>query len=281
MVPANGEEAEFWAGPAGGKWLAYEAEQDHFLSEVAALVIETADPRPGSRVLDIGCGTGALTMLAAEKVGATGRVLASDIAEPFTHRVAERASGLPQVGVFVGDAQFADWPEDDFDVAVSRFGVMFFSDPAAAFANISRALRPGGRMVFAAWGSTEANPYWQIPRDVIDRLIEPRPRPEPNVPGPMGLSDTGWAMARLRDAGLGDVDAAVCEVPLLHGGGAVGAADLATRIGPAAGALADAGAGANEVAAFREEVAKAFAGFENGGQARIPATIHLYTARKQ
>ncbi|MEO0917131.1 MAG: class I SAM-dependent methyltransferase, partial [Pseudomonadota bacterium] len=153
-MTGNTQEADFWSGPAGAKWIEHEAEQDHFLSEVAEAVLRKARLDLGERVLDIGCGTGALSLLCADKVGEDGYVLATDIAPPFVERVGVRAARMPQVQAYLADAQTADWPAPGFDVAVSRFGVMFFSDPPAAFANIARALRPSGRMAFAAWGAT-------------------------------------------------------------------------------------------------------------------------------
>ncbi len=279
-MTGNADEADFWSGPAGAKWIEYEAEQDHFLSTVAAAVIEKAAPKAGERVLDIGCGTGAVSILAADVVGPGGHVLATDIAAPFASRVKERARTLPQVGALVADAQSASWPDEPFDMAVSRFGVMFFADPAAAFANIALALRPGGRMIFAAWGRAEDNPYWRIPRDMVDQLIAPRPRPLPNTPGPMGLANADWALEQMRASELSDVRAETLEVPLLHAAGAAGAADLSLRIGPAVRPMAEVEATPELIAEYREAVTRAFLPYEVDGEARIPATIHLYTARR-
>lgn len=276
----NSDEGVFWSGPAGAKWIEHESEQDHFLSGVAAAVIDAAGLAPDQRVLDIGCGTGAVSLLSASAVGANGHVLATDIAPPFIARVKERARHLPQVSAKVADAQSADWPEMPFDVALSRFGVMFFGDPSAAFANIARALQPGGRMVFAAWGRTSDNPYWHIPRTLVDQMIAPQPQPAANAPGPMGLADADWAVGQLRAGGLVDVSAETREIPLLHEGGADGAADLSLRIGPAVRPLAQAEASDDQIATLKAEIKRAFEPFEVKGLARIPATIHLFTARR-
>lgn len=279
-MTGNAEESVFWSGPAGAKWIEHEAEQDHFLSAVATAVIDRANLSPEDRVLDIGCGTGAVSLLAAPLVGRNGYVLATDIAAPFVTRVKTRARDLPQISALEADAQTATWPTPAFDVALSRFGVMFFADPAAAFANIAQALRPGGRMVFAAWGRTEDNPYWHVPRDQIDRILGPRPRPAPNAPGPMGLADADWALERLNAAGLADVAVETTELPLLHEGGAAGAADLSLRIGPAVRPMAEAEATPEMLADYKAQVARAFQPYETDGQARIPAIIHIYTARR-
>lgn len=275
----NSDEETFWSGPAGATWIKHEAEQDHFLSGVAQAVIDLAGPVPGDRVLDIGCGTGAVSMLAAEAVGPTGHVLATDIAAPFVTRVEKRARVHSHVSALQADAQTASWPTDRFDLAVSRFGVMFFADPAAAFANIAKALRPEGRIVFAAWGRTEDNPYWRVPRELVDRLVVPRPRPLPNTPGPMGLADAGWAMDRMKAAGLSDVAVETREISLLHEEGAAGAADLSLRIGPAVRPMAEVEATPELIQNYKDEATRAFEPYEIDGQARIPATVHLFTAR--
>lgn len=279
-MSANTDEQAFWSGEAGAKWIVHEVEQDHFLSAVASAVVARAALTPGERVLDIGCGTGALSLLAAEAVGERGAVVASDIAAPFIARVNDRAAGLSQVRTLHGDAQTATRPDAPFDAAVSRFGVMFFGTPAVAFANIARALRPGGRFVFAAWAGADDNPYWSIPRDLIDRLLSPMPRPEPHAPGPMGLADADWAVAQLRAGGFEGVAVETREIPLLHDAGAAGAAGLALRIGPAARALADAEAGPEMVARFQSEIKAAFAPYESAGVARVLARIHLYTGHR-
>lgn len=276
---SNTDEAEFWSGAAGQKWIAHEFEQDRLLGAVADALIGTADPSPGDRVLDIGCGTGAVTMLAAERVGTDGLVLATDIAPPFVARVTERSENLPQVRTLLADAQSAVWPETGFDLAVSRLGVMFFDDPPKAFGNIAQALKPGGTMVFAAWATVEENPYWSVPREMIERRFGPRPRPGPNAPGPMGLADTGWTLEQFRKAGL-EAGVETRTVPLIHDGGAAGAADLMLRIGPAARALAEAGATTEQIAGFASEAARLLNRYETGGQARIPGTVHIYKARR-
>lgn len=274
-------EANFWSGPAGAKWIEHEAEQDRFLSEVAAVVVEKAKLQRGERVLDIGCGTGALSLLSAKAVGAEGHVLATDIAPPFVERTGLRLAYVPQVATLLGDAQTAKWPSADFDVAVSRFGVMFFSDPPAAFANIAAAMRPGGRLAFAAWSTTSENPYWQIARDLVDETYGLQEAPPPNSPGPMGLADAEWAVTQLRAAGLDEVAVETQQVSLLHDDGAAGVASLGLRIGAAARAMIVANASDEDVQTFRAKSERAYRPFEaEDGVARVPATIHLFTARK-
>ena len=148
----NTSEQEFWSGPSGQSWVAHEAVQDEVLSEALSAVMDRVGLSAGARAVDIGCGTGALSVAAAEAFGETGRVLATDISSPMLDRAKDRMRDFPQAGTLLADAESVEWPETGFDAAISRFGVMFFGNPPQAFANISRALKPGGRMVFAAWG---------------------------------------------------------------------------------------------------------------------------------
>lgn len=275
----NANEKDFWEGPSGLSWIQFEEEQDTFLGEVAKLVIDQANPQPGDRVLDIGCGTGAVSLLAAERVGAEGRALATDISEPLLARAAERGEDLSQFGTHLADAETAVWPETGFDFAVSRFGVMFFADPPAAFANIARALKPGGRIVFAAWAPAKDNPYWRVPaRRASERLGRP-PKVEPDGPGPMGLATLPRALDRLRSAGLEDVDGQQVEVALRHPGGIVAAADLAVRIGAARRVINMFDGTADDEVSIRNAIASDFAPYATETGAAVPAAINLLTAR--
>ncbi len=274
----NDDQREFWSGPSGQSWVTFETTQDAILSAVAELVIERANLRRGNRVLDIGCGTGAVSVLAAQAVGDTGHVLASDISRPLLTRAGERLGPYPQATTLLGDAATLDWPETRFDVAVSRFGVMFFADPPSAFANIARALRPGGRVVFAAWAPAKVNPYWSCPaKRAHDRLGQP-PRTPQDAPGPMGLADLDLAVSRLKAGGLSEVAGQVVDLSLRLPGGAVAAADLVTKLGPASRALTHFNAGEEDRRAIAAEIAQDFAAYDKGDVVAIPAKINLLTA---
>ncbi len=275
----NATEKDFWEGPSGLTWIQFEEEQDTFLGDVAELVINEANPQPGDRVLDIGCGTGAVSLLAADRVGPEGRALATDISEPLLNRAEARGASLPQFGTHHADAEAADWPETGFDFAVSRFGVMFFANPPAAFANIAKALKPGGRIVFAAWAPAKENPYWHIPaRRASERLGKP-PKVEPDTPGPMGLSNLPLALERLAAAGLEDINGQQVEVALRHPGGVEAAADLAVRIGAARHVINKFNGSPDDEAAIRDAIAADFAPYATEAGAAVPASINLLTAR--
>ena len=141
---ANAAQAEYWNSEPGRTWIDMESALDASMAAILDLVIARADPRPGEHVLDIGCGTGASTLRAAAAVGGGGRVLGADISGLLLARARARAreARLENASFEVCDAQVHDFPPAVFDLMLSRFGVMFFGEPVAAFRNIARALRP-------------------------------------------------------------------------------------------------------------------------------------------
>lgn len=274
----NTSERDYWSGPSGQTWIRHREDQDAILSEVTKLVTAHADLKPGGRALDIGCGTGALTRAVAKIVGQSGRVLAADISAPLLAETARLSSDQSQVATLNADAQTTDWPEDGFDVAVSRFGVMFFSDPAAAFSNIARALVPSGRLVFAAWGPYTDNPFWVEPQRIAAARLGRPPAIPATEPGPFGLSDRDWSLDRMRAAGLANIDCDVVTVGLSHPGGLEALAELSTRIGPAARVLRLFDGTEDDRLAVRDEIEGVFSDLATEGA--VPATIHLFTARR-
>ena len=159
-----------------------------------------ADLQPGARVLDIGIGSGRSTMVAAEAVGQAGTVTGVDVAPPFVARSRERA---PEgVVLLEADAQTDDLGNAQFDRAISLFGTMFFDDTAAAFANIRRAMVPGGVFTFAAWAPPATNPWLSIGGQVANSVLgPPSERPDPNAPGPFRFALPDTALDALSEAG--------------------------------------------------------------------------------
>lgn len=277
----NAAERDFWSGPSGQSWVTSQEEMDRQLAEVADLVMRHANPESGQRVLDVGSGAGALSLLAAEAVGPGGHVLATDISKPLLDCAAERGRAVNHMSTLLADAEAADWPDTNFDAAISRFGVMFFANPANAFANIARALKPGGRIIFAAWAPAQDNPFWHIPsKHAVNHLGQP-PKVEPNQPGPMGLADITLAQNHLSNAGLADVQGQVEAVHLRHNGGASSFANLCCRIGAARRAINHFNASSEAQTAIENDIASDFEQFElPDGTCAIPAAINLLTATK-
>lgn len=225
---ANDEMTEQWNGPSSEPWLRFPDRYDAMLGDLGRLVLQAADPRPGEAVLDVGCGAGQLTLEAAERVGPAGRVVGVDLSAPLLDLARRRASeaAVESVTFLEADAQVHALLPDAFDVVLSRFGVMFFDDPVAAFENLRRATAPAGRLAFVAWQESARNEWMELPNAVAARHLDMPVPPLPDAPGPVAfghrervqtvLTDSGWVDVRVEDVqttllvgGPGTVDDAV------------------------------------------------------------------------
>jgi len=214
---ANAEQAAEWDGPAGAHRIRYAAvfdaeDRPHNERFRAATGVAPAD-----HVLDVGCGTGLSTRDAA-RAATAGSALGIDLsAEMLEHaRRVSREEGLRNISFEQADAQVHAFPAGGFDVAISRFGSMFFADPVAAFGNIARALRPGGRLVLMVWQARERNAWSTAIRDAIAGDAEVPPPPAAG-PHPFSLGDPEVARGILAAAGFTEVGFADVREPLYYG----------------------------------------------------------------
>ncbi len=201
---ANAAQQEYWNTVAGPRWVGLEGFVERRVRGVNDLLLRHSAVKPGERVLEIGCGTGAFTLPLAEAVGERGEVVGADISDAMLAGAQKRLaeSGRRNVSLMQADAQTHGFEPGRFDLIASRFGVMFFSDPGAAFANLRAAARPGGRLCFACWGPLDANEHWLIPYRVALRHLGP-PEPKPaRAPGPMAFSDPDYVRGFLGTAGF-------------------------------------------------------------------------------
>ena len=186
----NADQIAYWNETAGPTWVAMQDALDQELAPLGLKAMEALGPREGERVLDVGCGCGATTLELARRVGAGGAVIGADISTPMLAVATARArkAGLAQARFLEADAQVH--PFEPVDGVFSRFGVMFFADPIAAFANLRRALRPGGRLAFVCWRAMADNPWMTVPMAAaLPLLPAPPPVPAPGAPGPFALAD--------------------------------------------------------------------------------------------
>ncbi len=206
----NADQIEYWDGPAGEHWVAEQDRYDRINIQFAERIVSGLNAEPGERVLDVGCGNGALCLAIAPIVAPEGTVHGLDISGSMLAAAARRArqAGLDNVTFEKGDAQVHQLPDAAFDAVVSRFGVMFFDDPGVAFANLARTLRPGGRLVFACWQEVARNEWLTVPAGAMLAFVPMPDLGTPGQPGPFSLSDP----ARIRAALAAFTDITIEEV---------------------------------------------------------------------
>ncbi len=278
---ANAAMRDYWNQVAGPRWAAAPEARERRNRESIALLLDRLALTGGERVLEIGCGAGALTVPLATAVGAAGRVVAVDISEPMLgaarKRIAER--GLGNIELRRGDAQVFAFEQAAFDVATSRMGVMFFADPAAAFRNIGSAVKPGGRLVFACWGPLAENRHWLVAHDVAARHLGP-PTPQPaTAPGPLAFGDPDHVRRVLTAAGFAEI-AIERAHPTIMGGSPGEEARAALAMGPTARLVEEKDPDAATRERLRRDIEAAFAAVAVGGEVRLPGTIFLVDARR-
>lgn len=278
---ANEAEREQWGGAMGGVWVRRQAELDGLMAGVTTLLFRSARVGRGSRVLDVGFGAGDTTLAAARETGPEGHVTGQDVAAELLAlaQARARAAGLSNVSLVEGDAQTDQAPGGPFDAMISRFGVMFFADPVAAFAHIASQLRPGARLTFVAWAAAAENPWFELPASAAATRLGSVPPADPDAPGPTAFRDPVRVTALLAQAGLRDADAEVCDVELHHPGGAAALARLGLELGPAARLLRLRAGTAADREAIAREIEAAFAAFASVDGVRLPARVVVYSAR--
>jgi SAM-dependent methyltransferase len=208
MTFANEQQAEFWADMAP-TWVELEDMLETVSGLPGQLAMDRLGLRPGQQVLDLGCGTGRTTLQLAARVAPGGRALGVDIAEGMLVRAREHAAeaGAENVEFRRADVQASDLGQDQFDGAYSRFGVMFYTDPVAAFSGVRRALRTGGSLSFVCWQVVTANEWMLIPgMAAVSVTGQVPPTPEPDEPGPFSLADPDRVRSILGSAGFADID---------------------------------------------------------------------------
>ena len=279
---ANAEMRRYWNEAAGPRWVERAEVQEARNIEVAELLLREAEARPSERVLDVGCGPGATAIPLAAAVAPTGHVTGVDIAEPMLgllqKRVAER--GIANLTPLLADAQTHAFPPSGFDLVVSRFGVMFFADPFAAFLNLSAAMKPGGRLCMAVWSGIEENLHWKIPFEIAVRQVGP-PKPQPpHAPGPMAFRDPDYFRRILSEAGFGAISVEPRAFNV-RGRSAAHEAELAGMLGPPGRLLDEKQAEEATRRAVVKETEAAFARYAGAnGEIRLPGTILLGKARR-
>jgi SAM-dependent methyltransferase len=270
----NDAQIDYWNGAAGNVWAAQQARLDRQLAPLGRATQQALAARPGERLLDVGCGSGDSTLELGAAVGPAGRVVGVDVSRPLLD--VARARRPPAHVTFVeGDAQTLTFAEP-FDGVYSRFGVMFFADPVAAFANLRRALRRGGRLAFVCWRALEENPALTVPVSAAAKLLPPPPPPpDPAAPGPFSLADRGRIARLLEAAGFADARI-VAHDEAIGGNDLEATVELAMQVGPLGARLRE---HPDRRGAVIDAVRGALAPYLVDGVARLPSASWIVTAR--
>ncbi|MFO0757943.1 MAG: class I SAM-dependent methyltransferase [Byssovorax sp.] len=278
----NADQIRYWNQIGGKQWLNAHEGLRRQLLPLGLEVIERAGIEPGSRVLDVGCGCGDTSFELGRRVGPRGMVTGLDISQVLLSRALELAyeEGVSNVAFTRADAQTAALPEGAFDLLFSRFGVMFFADPEAAFRNMRRALRPGARMMFICWRDIRLNPIMLTPALAVSGLV-PLPAFDPSAPGPFAFADRDRVRGFLERAGFLDVafEELDRDLSVGHDASLDETAMFLTHIGPAYRALVDAGAGPDLWAAATAAIREKIAPYHRPEGVRMPSATWLVTGR--
>jgi SAM-dependent methyltransferase len=278
---SNAEQVEYW-NQQGHKWVRLQQLLDAMIGPLGERGLDAAGVASGERVLDVGCGCGGTTLAIARRSAPEGRVLGVDISRPMLSRARERVreEGLENVDFHEADAQVHGFEAEAFDLVFSRFGVMFFSEPEAAFANLRRALAPGGRLAFVCWQPVTQNQWMLVPLLAAAKHVPLPPPPAPEEPGPFSLGDPARVERILRGAGFVELEVAPMEGTLAIGGGGdlEESVRFALELGPTGRLLADAEPEAREAVAGA--VREALAPFATPEGVRLPYAAWVATASR-
>ncbi len=274
---ANRDQESHWNDLAGRTWADLSDMLDRLLEPFEALLMDEIRPVAGARILDVGCGAGAVTLAAAKLAGPGGSCLGIDISEPLIDAARTRARGLDSAAAtFVrGDAQTYPFESSSFDAIVSRFGIMFFDDPAAAFRNLRAAARPGAKLACVAWRSAAENAFMTAAEKAAADILSDFPQRDENAPGQFAfarrervqgiLESSNWHAIAIRP-----IDVA-CEMPRRD------LASYVTRMGPLGAVFHSLDDKAKAEIAPRIEAA--FEPFVDEGVVRFTAACWMMTAR--
>jgi SAM-dependent methyltransferase len=280
LTAANAAQFHQWNHVGGPAWTRCQERLDQQLRPHGARALAEAAIRTGEAVLDVGCGCGDTTLEIARRVGPSGLATGVDISAPMLARARERAAeaGLAQAEFLHADAQIAALPEGRYDVVFSRFGVMFFADPARAFENLARSLAKGGRIAFVCWQSLFQNPFMGVPLSAFGQHVPLPPAPGPEDPGMFSFADPARVRRILEGAGFEGVALAGEEIPTAPGAGGLDeAVEMFFEVGPGPNALRE---HPDREPEARAAVRRAFEPFVTPEGVRMGSTVWIVTARK-
>lgn len=278
---ANEKQKNYWANVAGKKWLALGGAMEARMVAINEAVLEKAALKAGESVLDIGCGTGVTSLAAAHLVGPEGRVRGVDVAQTMLDVAQKQAaqSGLKTLDFILADAQ-TDHLGLAANVLISRFGVMFFEDPIAAFANLRRNAACGARLVFAAWAPLSQNEHWLKPLELAKTLVGEGVVRRAHAPGPLAFDDVDYVLSILARSGWKHGDVQAQKIDLI-GESLAQEARIACLMGPSCALFEEKRVEESVVRKAEEMFLKALPDYAEclpDGRVKLSATINMITA---
>jgi ubiquinone/menaquinone biosynthesis C-methylase UbiE len=206
MDEKNIKQKEFWSGAGGDVWVNKQREMDIMLNPLGQRAIDKLNLSSNKTIIDIGCGCGATSLEIAKNIP-EGKIVGVDISEPMLKRAREVAlnMSLSNADFTIKDVQTDEIEKDYFDIAFSRFGVMFFEDPFEAFKNINKALKKGGLLSFVCWQNASLNPWQSLSMEVIRGFLD-LPAPPPKSPGPFAFEDKSYIQDILEESNFKEIE---------------------------------------------------------------------------
>ena len=281
-IGPNAEQIRYWNEVAGPRWVRQNARLDLMIGDLGKIAIDRARPARGEDVIDVGCGCGSTSLELGRRVGDSGTVLGIDISGPMLE-VARQRSESAHVRFMIADGQTHALPPGSADLVFSRFGVMFFADPTAAFRNLRGALRPRGRLAFLCWQGLAQNPWRAVPLGALAKVVALPPPPPPDAPGPFSFASSERVSEILANAGFAGIAFEPLKQQLWVGGkGATldESAEFALQLGPAGAAFRD--APPEQQGRIADAVRNALAPHhEAGAGVAMDAVAWIVTARRE
>jgi SAM-dependent methyltransferase len=264
-------QVKYWNGAGGARWLAQRDRRERTRTAFADVLMNRAAAALGETVLDVGCGLGDTSIWLAERVGPTGRVLAADVSAQLLAGARDRLAPYPWAEALHADAATFAFPQGEFDLLFSRFGVMFFGDPVTAFANLRTALKPRGRVCFACWEKNMS----MTAVDAARRLLPDLPKPDPDAPGPLSLARPERITHILTEAGFAppSFEKIAVTIDAAAGEGLDAAVTQTLQSGPAARLLE--GQPDDVMKTIAAAVREALEPYEDNGTVNLPAAFWI------
>lgn len=271
------QQRAFWNSNVGDKWVANQSALDRLFDQLTESLLQDARIKPGEKIIDVGCGAGTTTRKLADKVGAEGQVLGVDISTPLLAAASAQVVE-DHVAFFEGDAGSAEIPLQGVDLIFSRFGVMFFADPVAAFSHMRKVLAPDGRLCFVCWSHTQDNPWFATPIKVIAARFAPLELAPARAPGPMAFAETDYIEEILGRAKFDNIVVTTREVFMTGSEGPAKTAEFLMEFGPGSRILGKLDVDEETKQQLIVDLAGQLEEFKIDRGMQFPATLHYVSA---